>query len=338
MMSLVRYVVLGAGAVGSAVGALLADSGHEVALVARGQHAEAISREGLRVATPDRVLQLELPVHTDAAAVGLRDGDVLLLTTKTQQTASLLDAVARLPVGESSAAGSLPICCLQNGVTNERIAARRFADVYGVVVMMPAVLLEPGRVEAQGAPYSGLLDIGRWPDGTDEVATTVAEALSRSNFVSRAVADVMRWKYAKLLRNVGNALEALAGHDLDDVAMQLVVDLDRRAREEAEACFRAAGIDWASDDEWTARRRDQVQHALVEGKPRSGGSTWQSLARGAGSVETDYLNGEIVLLGREYAVPTPVNLTLQRLAAGAAHDQLPPGAMTPQEIEKEIRT
>jgi 2-dehydropantoate 2-reductase len=316
---------------------LLADSGHDVVLVARGDHAEAIRRDGLRVATPDRVLQLGLPVHSNPAVLGLRDDDVLLLTTKTQHTADLLDVVAALSMGENGAGEALPVVCLQNGVANERIAARRFAHVYGVVVMMPAVLLQPGRVEAQGAPYSGLLDVGRWPHGTDETASAVAHALSRSNFVSRDVPDVMRWKYAKLLRNLGNAIEALAGHDLDDAAMEVVVALDRRMRDEAEACFVAAGIEWASDDEWSARRRDQVQHALVEGKPRSGGSTWQSLARGAGSVETDYLNGEIVLLGREYGVPTPVNLTMQRLAARAARDQMPPGAMTPQQIEKEIR-
>jgi 2-dehydropantoate 2-reductase len=336
-MGRVRYVVLGAGAVGSAVGASLADSGHDVALVARGEHAAAIRRHGLRVATPDRVLQLDLPVHTDMEAVVLRGDDVLLLTTKTQHSAGLLGTVASCPVGERSAADALPVFCLQNGVANERIAARRFAQVYGGVVMMPAVLLRPGRVEAQGAPYSGLLDLGRWPHGSDDVAAEVAAALSRSNFASRAVPDVMRWKYAKLLRNLGNSLEALAGHDLDDAAMDVVHDLDRRTRDEAEACFRAAGIAWASDDEWVERRRDQVQHALVEGKPRSGGSTWQSLARGAGSVETDYLNGEIVLLGREYGVPTPVNLTLQRLAARAARERMPPGVMTPQEIEKEIR-
>jgi 2-dehydropantoate 2-reductase len=58
----------------------------------------------------------------------------------------------------------------------------------------------------------------------------------------------------------------------------------------------------------------------------------QSLTRGAGSIEADFLNGEIVLLGRERGVPTPVNEALQRLANRAAADRLPPGSLSPAEI------
>src|SRR4051812_6475822 len=256
-MGPVRFVILGAGAVGGTVGGLLHDSGHEVVLVARGSHAAAMRADGLRLATPDRVVVARAEVVDDPAALKLRGDDVLVVTTKTQDTIALLDVVAGLSV-DSTVAAALPVFCVQNGVANERLAARRFADVHGVVVMLPAVLLEPGKVEAQGAPYSGLLDVGRWPDGTSEVDEAVAVAFSASNFVSRATGDVMRWKYAKLLRNLGNALEALCGHDLDDHEMQVVLDLDRQMRDEAEVCFVAAGIDWAGDDEWVRRRGDQV--------------------------------------------------------------------------------
>jgi 2-dehydropantoate 2-reductase len=70
----------------------------------------------------------------------------------------------------------------------------------------------------------------------------------------------------------------------------------------------------------------------VEGSALFGGSSWQSLARGTGSVEADYLNGEIVLLGRQYGVPTPVNETLQRLANTAARERRSPGSMTVAEV------
>ncbi len=333
-----RFVILGAGAVGGTIGGLLHDSGHEVVFVARGAHAQAMRSTGLQLATPMRSLTVHADVVDDPAALALRRDDVLLLATKTQDTTALLDAVAGLPVDGETAATALPVFCAQNGVANERIAARRFADVHGVVVMLPAVLLEPGHVEAQGAPYSGLLDVGRWPHGTSPLDEGVAEALTASNFVSRATGDVMRWKYAKLLRNLGNAIEALCGHAHDDDAetMAVVRDLDARLRAEAEACFTAAGVDWVSDDEWVERRRDQVQHAPVEGRARMGGSSWQSLARGLGSIEADYLNGEIVLLGRQYDVPTPANVTLQMLANRAARQGSPPGAMRAQDIVRAI--
>src|SRR3954451_14796469 len=265
-MGPVRFVILGAGAVGGTVGGLLHDSGHEVVLVARGSHAAAMRADGLRLATPDRVVVAPAEVVDDPAALKLRGDDVLVVTTKTQDTTALLDAVAGLPVDSTVAAAALPVFCVQNGVANERIAARRFADVHGVVVMLPAVLLEPGRIEAQGAPYAGLLDVGRWPLGTTDTDEQVATALTASNFVSRATPDIMRWKHAKLLRNLGNALEALCGHDLDDEEMAVVRRLDEQAKAEARDCFTAAGIGWAPDDEWMARRGTQVQWAPVEGR------------------------------------------------------------------------
>jgi 2-dehydropantoate 2-reductase len=250
----------------------------------------------------------------------------------------LLHVVACLVVDGGAAARRLPVVCAQNGVANERIAARRFADVHGIVVMLPAVLLEPGRIEAQGAPCSGLLDVGRWPRGRSEVDENIAAALTASNCVSRATDDVMRWKYAKLLRNLGNAIEALCGHDHDDddATMAVVRDLDARLRAEAEACFAAAGVDWVDDDEWAERRGDRVQPTPVAGRARMGGSSWQSLARGLGSIEADYLNGEVALLGRRYDVPTPANVTLQWLANRAARQGALPGAMTAQDIVRAI--
>jgi 2-dehydropantoate 2-reductase len=62
----------------------------------------------------------------------------------------------------------------------------------------------------------------------------------------------------------------------------------------------------------------------IEGAPRLGGSTWQSLIRETGSVEVDYLNGEIALLGRLHDIPTPINDLLQRLVTDYARTRRPP--------------
>ena len=324
-----RFVILGAGAVGGTIGGRLAEAGYDVLLLARGEHAEVMRRDGLRLATPQRVIHVDVPVFDRPGDLPLRDGDVLVLTTKTQQTAALLDGLPRR---------DLPIICAQNGVTNERIALRRFPNVYAMVVMLPAVHLEPGRVDAQGTPYSGLLDLGRYWHGIDDVTGAVADALSASGFVSQSVERIMRWKYAKLLRNLGNALEALCGHDLDEDELKLVMELDARAKDEAISIYRAEGIDWASDEEWMQRRQKQVEWAPVEGRNRGGGSTWQSLARGAPTLEGDYLNGEIVLLGRKHALPTPVNALLQQEAAALARSGGKPGSMRPGELLSRLAT
>jgi 2-dehydropantoate 2-reductase len=90
----------------------------------------------------------------------------------------------------------------------------------------------------------------------------------------------------------------------------------------------AAGIDVASQDEDVARRGDLLDLHAVGGHERAGGSSWQSLQRGVGSVESDYLNGEIVLLGRRHGVPTPVNALLQELAWDRALSRGSPGGLS----------
>ena len=89
----------------------------------------------------------------------------------------------------------------------------------------------------------------------------------------------------------------------------------------------AAGIDVVSDDEDRERRGDRIGMRRIAGERRGGGSTWQSMARGAGELETDYLNGEIVLLGRLLGVPTPANELVRQVANDLARRGAPPQSM-----------
>ena len=127
--------------------------------------------------------------------------------------------------------------------------AEEFGATYGVVVMMPAAHLEPGVVEAYAAPIPGLFDVGLAAGGVDAVAESFVAELGRAGFDTRAVPDVMRWKYTKLLMNLGNAVEAICVRDAD--AGELV----KRARREARDVFDRAGIRYASAEEEAARRR-----------------------------------------------------------------------------------
>ena len=324
-----RYIVIGAGAIGGTIGGRLAASGHEVVLVARGAHLDALRAKGLTLATPDGTSTLDIPAVAGPAEVSLRKDDVLIVATKTQDAEPLLAEWAWQPVrGGTVAAGSLPVLCAQNGVASERIALRRFRHVYGVCVWMPAAHLEPGVVEASGAPKTGLLHLGRYPSGTDETADQIGADLAGSGFLAPVVADVMRWKYGKLLSNLSNAIEAVCGHD----AWLNATDLRRRVTAEGRAVLDAAGIPYASRQESAAIHADHVRILPVNGAERSGGSSWQSLTRGTGSIEADYLNGEIVLMARERGIPVPVNEVLQRLANQAARERRPPGSATPDEV------
>jgi 2-dehydropantoate 2-reductase len=313
-----RFVIYGAGAVGGTIGGRLFQAGHDVTLVARGDHLAALQRDGLTLASPGGTATLPVPAVGTPAEAGLAPGDVVVLAMKTQHTAAALaDLALAAPPG-------IRVVCAQNGVENERLALRSFADVYGMVIMMPATHLEPGVVEVWSAPVSGLLDLGCFPVGIDDTSRAIAAALSEATFSAEAMPDIMRWKYRKLLLNLGNAIEVVAGET--DRSDQARARLAARLVEEGEAVLAAAGIPVATADEEAERRGDLLRIRPIDGRRRQGGSSWQSVARGLGTVESDYLNGEISLLGRLHGVPTPTNDLLQRLARRLAAEGRPPGA------------
>jgi 2-dehydropantoate 2-reductase len=316
----VRLVVYGAGAIGGVLGARCHEHGTEVVLIARGDHLRAIKADGLTVESPDGSVTLQIPAVAAPDEVRFSPGDVVVLAMKSQDTVPALEALRHVaPTGT-------PIVCAQNGVANERSALRRFPNVYGMCVMCPAAHLEPGVVQASSSPITGLMDVGRWPSGTDEVADTLAAMLSAATFSSVSRHDIARWKWGKLLLNLGNAVEALCGHDPDGV------ELVERARAEGVACLESAGIEFVGPEEDSTRRDGMLTPRPIAGARRGGGSTWQSLTRSLGSVETDYLTGEIVLLGRLVGVPTPVNELLQELVNDAARRRVPPGSRSADEL------
>jgi len=314
-----RYIIYGAGAVGGSIGSRLFDLGHEVVLIARGLHLKAIQRAGLTVRRPDGETTSRIRAVGHPAEIEWGAGDLVVLTVKSQQTAVALDDLA-------SAAGEVPVVCAQNGVANERIALRRFARVYAMMVMLPATHLKPGEVTMNAAPIGGILDVGCYPTGTDSTCEQIARDLSGAGFEARVDPKVMRLKYGKLIENLANAVQALCG--LEAAAGQLA----RAVRAEGIAVLAAAGIDFATEHQMDQRRVESAMKLRpIEGQGR-GGSTWQSLARRAGSVETDYLNGEIALFGALHGMPTPYNRMLQRLMAQAARHERPPGLFSVEEL------
>jgi len=310
-----RLVILGAGAIGGVVGGLLARANREVLLLARGAHLEAIRTAGLRVERPDDTFVVRPPVA--AGTVEWRAGDVVLLATKTQDAALALHELASPP--------DVPIVCLTNGVEAERIALRHSRQVYGAYVAMPATYLSPGVVQAWAVPVPGVIDLGSYPDGIGDHAHEIAGGLGAAGFECEVRPNIMKWKRGKLLSNLANGAEALCGPAARNS------EIAARARAEARECFAAANLSCTTDEEDFARRAG-YQSKPIGTETRAGGSTWQSLVRGATRLETDYLNGEIAMLGRLHGVPTPVNEGLQWLAAEGARTRRAPGSMTIAEM------
>ena len=101
--------------------------------------------------------------------------------------------------------------------------------------------------------------------------------------------------------------------------------------------LRAAGIDFASNEEDAALRGDTLRIRPIGTERRGGGSSWQSLERRTGRVESDYLNGEIVALARLHGVPAPVNEALARLCTEMARERAAPGSRSADEFLAAVR-
>jgi 2-dehydropantoate 2-reductase len=317
-----RYIVLGAGAIGGALGGMLQAAGESVVFIARGAHLEALQRIGLEVALPSRSIRLQVQAIGRPQALSFDAGDVVLLCTKSQDTAAAIAALAQ------TAPRDLPVVCAQNGIDNEACVAAQFPHTLSMVVFSPCQYLEPGRVSIHSEPVFGGLDIGCYPSGTDAVSDDLARATTRAGFDGRNEPRIGRVRYAKLLSNLGNIVQALLGRDASPQALLQTLQL------EAEACFRAAHIEFEALGDLKARNH-AVLELPVNGALRGGGSTWQSLARGT-ALETDYLNGAVVRLGKDHGVATPANAVLVDLARRAGAEHWPPGHVTLAEVEAAI--
>ena len=304
-----RYVVYGAGAVGGVIGGCLHRAGLPVSLVARGAHLAAIRADGLVLDAGDGRHVVDAPATDTAAEVAWTDDTVVLLAVKSHQVG---DALADL---RAHAPPTTPVVCATNGVATEVATLRLFARTYGMCVMLPASHLEPGVVVAGCHPTPAILDIGRFPGGTDAVTAAVTADLRTAGIDSVEREDVMAMKRRKLVLNLGNGVDAsfARGEAADELAA--------RAEAEGERVLAATGATLATAQEDRERRGSVLQRR--PDLERRGGSTWQSLARATGDSEIDYLAGEVVLQGRLLGVPTPVNdaivtATRSLAAAGGA--------------------
>jgi 2-dehydropantoate 2-reductase len=308
-----RFVFLGAGAIGAGIGALLADRGREVLLVARGAHAAAMRENGVDLRLPAGPRRVHVPVGSVA---DIRADDLVILATMGHDTAA---AVADL-------APDRPIVSFQNGLAPlEQLGDR---PVVAGMLYVPAERRAPGVVALAGTPSPGVIFLGRWPRGVVGVEAPLAAALRDAGFRAEVIDDIGPWIRAKALTNLGGTLAALC--DAPPAAVSAAVVL------EARAVFASLGEPVIPDEEFDARM-EPMTVAEVDGQPRVGGSTRHALARGD-RLETGSLHGWFVAQGARLGVPTPTNAALIALAEVAERERWTPGALSPARLATALLT
>ncbi len=315
-----RFVVFGAGAIGSVLGARLADTGANVVLIGREAQVSAVNDQGLRLWRPTGSTVVRMAAETSLGAIESRPDDVVLLCVKGQHTESALDSI------EQAFGTEVPLFCCQNGTRNEAVAQRRFSNVNAVVTHVPAQYRKPGAAINSATGSGGSLGVGRYPQGADATSQAVSQALRSAGFTSSAFENVMPLKWHKYMRSLVNAVSAITDGQGD------VAAVDALLRTEAAAVTHAASIQVASDEAYARDMRLDTFTSVPPPLERFGSSSWQSLERGAGSIEARSLNGYIAELGREHGVAAPANALIAEIAEDMAQRGMRPGAMTAEQL------
>ncbi|QSN62763.1 ketopantoate reductase family protein [Caballeronia sp. M1242] len=287
-----KIAVMGAGAVGCYYGGMLARAGHEVALIARPQHVEAIQREGLRLDTQTFDEHVRVLASTDASAA--KGAQLVLFCVKSTDTDSAAQALK--PYLD---AGAL-VLSLQNGVDNaERLRQLLPQEVAAAVVYVAAEMAGPGHMRHHGR---GELVIE--PSSKSE---DVAHMFAAANVPTEISDNVRGALWAKLVLNCAyNALSAIAQVPYGRLVQgEGVTRAMRDVIDECVAVAKADGVTLPGDVDAAVRR-------IAETMPNQYSSTAQDLARGKHS-EIDHLNGLIVRRGEALKVPTPANRMLHVL-------------------------
>lgn len=294
-----RVAVMGSGAVGGYFGARLADVGHEVWFISRGDRLRALRTTGLRVESIAGDLHLA-PIRATGAPSGIGPVDLVLFTVKSRDTRGAAEAVRPTVKAHTT------VLALQNGVDNEAV----LEEVLGEGPVLPGVAVvgvdmpEPGLVRHTN---NGSITLGEVSGEETRRAREVRDALEAAGIPTRISSDIRSVKWRKLIWNAAfNPLAALTGARV----LQLIEDDDSRslaesAMREAIAVGDALGLQVRDYDMARATQRDPDW-------ARSKTSMLQDIERGR-PTEIEALTGAVVRNGERTGVPTPVCTTLLRL-------------------------
>jgi 2-dehydropantoate 2-reductase len=327
-----NIVVLGAGAVGSVLGGLLALQKHDVLLVCRDSHARAIDDSGglrLRSATGDYFAQLR--AATDLTAKDISEGTYVFVTAKAYDTDSCVKILA------SVAPGDTPVVCFQNGIANEDVVAKKFENVYGGVCRMTCSMTKAGQASFRAF---GRIVVGKYPKGSDVVARTIVKSFEGAGCQACVSRSVTNDKWLKLAVNTQSTFHAIV--DPRDHEANEFYELKVAILEETKKVLKAHkvrpkscdGKDMLIDELIDELRRPRAPRHASGMKVQN--STWQNLYLKRDMMENDHIHGPIIKLGREYDIDIPYNETALELVNKCHREDLGPGALRLSEILETI--
>jgi 2-dehydropantoate 2-reductase len=327
-----NIVILGAGAVGSVLGGLLAVRKHDVLLVCRETHADAIALNGglrLRSATGDYFAHLR--ASTTFTASDLPEHVCVFITAKSYDTVRCVEMLSAI------AKRDIPVVCFQNGVTNEEIAAEHFDNVYGGVCRMTCSVIQAGQASFR---QRGRIIVGKYPKGSDALAKKLAEAFEDAGCQATVSRNIMCDRWLKLAVNTLSTFHAII--DPRDHDSNEFFELKVAILEEARNLLKARklrpkscdGKDPSIDEVIAELKRPRAPRASSGMKVRN--STWQNLYLKRPLIENDYFHTPFIELGRSHDIPVPYNEVALELVEKCHADKVGPEALRLSDVLRAI--
>lgn len=312
-----RIAVIGAGAVGGTLAALLDRAGHDVEVTARGENLAAIKEHGLRLDGGFGEHTAHVVAHETLAWIGRDEPELAILATKAQDAATALRA-------NHEVLGTAPLLVAQNGLGGLEVAHGVLPEspLLGGLALFAASYLEPGHVTVTAALP---LIVGAGPGTSPELLETVSEVLLGALPIE-VTDDIVGAQWTKLLINHVNALPAITGLSVQEViadpGLRKIMTASMR---ETVRVARQLGIKFGKVQGVNGRVLGAIGSAPLAfgawfpktlgsrmGSVPNPGSTLQSIKRGQ-LTEIDFLNGAVVEAARSGGIAVPVNQQIVNL-------------------------
>jgi 2-dehydropantoate 2-reductase len=329
-----KIAIIGAGAIGSLLGAYLTEAGEDVVLIGHRDQVSVIKEKGLVIDGIRGKKKIDLKIEESLN----EKPDLVFLTVKTQDVA----ATARECVPFIA---RVPIVAMQNGIRSERLLHQAIekADIITSIVLFGATYLFPGEVFHN---FEGKIIIGRVSGEKDSRLILIREVLNRA-FPTVIAENIKGIEWLKLVLNLNNALPGIIGEDIQKTFLSApICRIGIGLMTEAVEVMAKAKIRLIDLPDFPLSRLEgllalppeeaaRIYSRIMTGLSSSSlpGSILQSIKRGR-PTEIDYLNGEIVALGRETNVSTPLNAKIVDLVHRVEEDKR---FYSPEELIEEVK-
>lgn len=299
-----KILIMGAGALGSAVGGFFAKAGNEVTFVGREKHILEIQKDGLKISGiwGEHVVN-NIIAKTDISNIPVQD--LILITTKSTDTKIVAERIKPL-VGKDTI-----IVSLQNGIGNEEILQEICGKekVLGGMVIIGFELLEYGHVKV--TVFADKIKIGEMNYKLSERVEKVVKIFNDANLPTDGVDNIKQLLWGKVLYNsclnpLGAILDVNYGKLIQpntwSIIQQIIKEIFMVAKKEM------IGLSWKNPEEY----EEVLKNKLLPATASHHSSMLYDIRKGR-KTEIDFLNGKIVELGLKHSIPTPVNSMLCNL-------------------------